>query len=143
MRQKLITALSLVTAFAVIFSAQLATSAAADTKNGSPLTSPVTFFKISGDVTYKFFKFFSNNGQRFAPAEGVTVEARNIFTNDVYITTTDEDGEYSFSIQEKGMYLVSPSDDDEAEFFAPPIKHVNANKAGSKNNVDFQGFVLP
>jgi hypothetical protein len=141
MRRKLITALSLVTAFAVVFSAQLATSAAADTKNGSPLTSPVTFFRISGDVTYKMFKFFSNNGQRFVPAEGVTVEARNIFTNDVYTTTTDKNGDYTFSLEEKGMYLVSPSDD-EADVFAPSIRPVPANKAGVKNNVNFHGMVL-
>lgn len=142
MRQKLITALSLVTAFSIVFGAQLATSAAADHKNGQPLTSPVTFYRISGDVSYKFFKFFSNNGQRFVPAEGVTVEARNVFTNDVYTTTTDEDGDYSFSLEEKGMYLVSPIDE-EADFFAPALRHVNVNKPGTKNNVDFNGIVFP
>lgn len=142
MRQKYITALSLVVAFAVTFSAQIATSASADTKNGSPLTSPVTFFKISGDVTYKFFKFFSNNGQRFAPAEDVTIEARNIFTNTVYETTTDDEGNYEISVEEKGVYLVSPTDA-ETDVFAPAIKAVHANKTGARNNVNFTGLMLP
>lgn len=141
MRRKLITAISLLTAFSIIFGAQLATSAAADYKNGKPLTSPVTFYKISGDVSYKFLKFFHKNSSRFVPAEGVTIEARNIFTNDVYITTTNKDGEYSLSLQEKGMYLVEPSDG-KADFFSPTLRQVQVHKQGSKNNVDFTGVIL-
>lgn len=142
MRQKYITALSLVIAFAVIFSAQLATTASAETKNGNPLTSPVTFFKISGTVTYKFFKFFSNNGQRFTPADDVTVEARNIFTNNVYATTTDSNGKYTLTVDEKGVYLVSPTGGD-TDVYTPALKAVHATKPGAANNVNFTGLILP
>lgn len=142
MKQKFVTALSLVIAFAVVFSVQLASTAQADYKNGKPLTSPVTFFKISGDVTYKFFKFFSNNGQRFVPADDVTVTAKNVVTGDTYVTETNAQGEYSFSIAEKGVYLVTPSEGD-TNVFAPAVKAVQVNKTGSKNNVDFTGLMLP
>jgi hypothetical protein len=142
MKQKFITALSLVIVFAVVFSVQLASTAQADWKNGKPLTSPVTFFKISGEVTYKFFKFFSNNGQRFAPADDVTVTAKNVFTGDTYVAETAANGTYTITVEEKGVYLVSPSEGD-TNVFAPAVKAVPANKAGSKNNVDFTGLMLP
>jgi hypothetical protein len=142
MRQKYITALSLVVAFAVIFGTQVATSASANTKNGSPLTSPVTFFKISGNVTYKFFKFFSNNGQRFAPATGVTVTAENVFNKNKYQTTTDLNGNYTLPVEEKGVYLVGPSGGN-TNVYTPALQVVHANKAGVKSNVNFHGLMLP
>lgn len=142
MRQKLITALSLVIVFSVVFSTQLATTASAYPQTVNPVTSPVTFFKITGNVTYKFFKFFRHNGQRFAPAPGVTITAENIFTKHKVQTTTDASGKYTLGLNEKGIYLVSPSGGDTSTYLQP-LQVVHANKSGEKNNVNFTGLILP
>lgn len=140
MRQKIITALSLVIVFAVIFSAQLSHTAYATTKNGNPVTSPVTFFQISGKVTYKFFKLFGGGSNQ--NAAGVEVEAKNVFTNDVYETTTDANGNYVIPVQEKGVFLVGPTEGN-TDVWVPALKPVHANNPGSKTGVNFQGFILP
>lgn len=140
MRQKFITALSLVILFAVIFSAQLSHTSYAATKNGNPVTSPVTFFQISGKVTYKFFKFFRGNTNQ--NASNVTVEVKNVFTNDVYETTTDGNGNYSLNVEEKGVFLVGPTEGN-TDVWVPALKPVHVNNPGSRSGVNFQGFILP
>lgn len=142
MRQKFITALSLSILFSVVFGLQIASTAKAETKNGNPLTSPVTFFQISGNVTYKFFKMFGHDMRRFNPAAGVTVSAVNLMTHDTYQTTTDTHGNYSLSVEEKGLYVVNPSGGKASTYF-PPTRFVSANKKGGmRDDVDFQGLVF-
>ncbi len=142
MRQKCITALSLLIVFTVVFSTQVASTASANHENGSPITSPVTFFKVSGNVTYKFFKLFTNNGQRFAPAPGVTMTAENVFTKEKVQTTTDTNGNYTLNLYEKGVYLVGPSGGN-TNTYVSPLQVIHANKSGMKNNVTFHGLMLP
>jgi hypothetical protein len=141
MRRKLITALCLTFAFVFVFGTQVAATAKADTKNGNPLTSPITCFQISGKVTYKFFKVFFHEAKRFSPASGVTVSAENFFTHDIYQATTDSNGNYSISVEEPGLYSVKSSGG-KTSMYISPIRMVRANKGGTDNHVDFQGFVF-
>ena len=147
MRQKLITALSLVVAFAIVFSSQISTTASAHPKPSKPVTSPitlpVTFFKVTGKITYKFFNFFKHSAQRFAPASGVTVTAENVFTREKVTTTTDSSGNYMLGLKEKGIYLVTPSGG-QTSTYVKPLEVVKAEKkSGTKNNVNFTGLMLP
>ncbi len=146
MRQKFITALSLVVIFAVVFSSQISTTASAHAKPSQPVTSPVTipvtFFKVTGKITYKFLNFFKHGAQRFAPASGVTVTAENVITRQKVSTTTDSNGNYILGLQEKGIYLVTPTGG-QTSTYVKPLEVVKAQKSGSKNNVNFTGLMLP
>jgi len=141
MKQKIITALCISLLFSVVFGSQIAQTAKADTKDGHPLTSPLTFFTINGNITYQFFTLF-RHGKQDDPASGVTVKAENIITHTVYETTTDTNGNYSISTEEAGTFLVSPSGG-KTSVYVPPVISVKANHLGSKNNVDFKGYILP
>jgi hypothetical protein len=141
MRRKLITALCLSLLFTAVFGLQIASTANAETKNKIPLTSPLTYFQISGKVTYKFFQIFIHGTQRIVPAAGVTIEAENIITHDIYQTTTDSNGNYSLSIEEKGFFTVKPSGGN-TNTYIPPLQFVSINKKGTQDNVDFQGYIL-
>ncbi len=146
MRQKFITALSLVVVFAIVFSSQLSTTASAHAKPSKPVTSPVTipvtFFKVTGNITYKFFNFFKHSAQRFAPASGVTVTAENVFTREKVSTTTDGNGNYTLGLKEKGVYLVTPTGG-QTSTYVKPLEVIKAQKSGSKTNVNFTGLMLP
>jgi hypothetical protein len=141
MRQKLITALSLLIVFSVLFGTQIAATASAETKNGNPLTSPISFFQINGNISNRFFKFFSGSNSTH-PAANVVVNAENILTHDVYSTTTDGNGNYTIVTEEKGLFFVKPQGGI-ASFYVPPVKPVNVKNPGSINNINFQGYVLP
>ena len=141
MRQKIITALSLVILFSVVFGAQLATTASAETKNGNPLSAPLTFFRMTGSITYKSLTFFRHGAQRLAPATDVTVTAENIFTHDIYTTTTDSDGHYTLDVEEKGLFLVRPSSDTTSAW-VPPLQTVRALHSQTKHGIDFQGLTV-
>lgn len=141
MKQKIITALCITLVFSLIFGSQVAATAKADYKNGHPMTSPLTFFTINGNVTYQFFRFF-RHGKPFEPASGVSVKAENISTHTQYETTTDANGNYSIITEEAGVFLVSPSGGN-TSVYVPPVITVSAQHNGSKNNVDFKGYILP
>ncbi len=142
MRRKIITVLSLLIFFTLVFGAQIASTVSAQTKDGHPITSPITFFKISGNVTYKVFRNFAHGFERFMPAANVKITAEDVFTHTKYETTTDVNGNYTISTDGKGFFLVTPSGGDTSTYI-PAMRVVPANNAGSKNNVSFHGFVFP
>jgi hypothetical protein len=140
-RRKLITALSLLLVFSVLFGTQIAATASANTNKNHPLTSPITFFQITGKVTYKFFKFFSGSNS-ISNAPGVKVEAENIFDHHKFQTNTDGNGNYVLPINETGVYLVKPSGGN-TNIYVPPLRAVKVNDmSSSANNIDFQGLIL-
>lgn len=140
MRRKKITVLCLSLIFAAILGTQVVSTANAETENGQPLTSPITYFTISGNVTYQFFKFLWF-GKKDAPAAGVTVTAVDKFHHVKYQTQTDNSGNYTITTQVGGQFFVSPSDG-KTNNYVPPINVVEANHPGQKTNVDFKGLVF-
>ena len=80
MKQKIITALCISLVFSFVFGSQIAQTAKADTKDEHPLTSPLTFFTINGNITYQFFTFF-RHGKQDDPASGVTVSRKYFYTH--------------------------------------------------------------
>lgn len=98
-----------------------------------PITRPITYFtyKISGKVTYRFF-------YRIKPAQDVLVEANKIYTNEVYITKTDANGNYAFSVK-KGEYIIKASDQKRTVFY-PRAQYVNSIK--DIFNVNFVGILI-
>ncbi|MGI8419385.1 MAG: hypothetical protein ACR2LN_01950 [Candidatus Levyibacteriota bacterium] len=141
MRRKNIAVLCLTLLFAVVLGTQIAATANAETENGQPLTSPVTYFTISGNVRYQFLRIFGL-GKKEQPAEGVNVTAVDKFHHVSYETQTDSNGNYTITTQVGGLFIVSPSGG-ESTFYTPPFAVVHANHPGQRTNVNFKGFVLP
>ncbi|MGH7203688.1 MAG: carboxypeptidase-like regulatory domain-containing protein [Candidatus Levyibacteriota bacterium] len=141
MRRKNIAVLCLSLLFTVVLGTQVAASANAETQNGKPLTSPVTYFTIKGNVSYQFLKLFGL-GNNIHPAANVEVTAVGKFQNVVYETQTDSNGNYTITTQVGGQFLVAPSGG-KSKFYAPPFAIVHANHPGQKTDVDFKGFAFP
>lgn len=157
MKRKLITALSLVVAFTLLFSAQAGyasnnhylkppkpspTTSPVTGPITGPVTSPVQFFTISGNVTDHIFKLFKKSYNRFIPEAGAIVKAKDIFTGHSATSTTDANGNYVINVGQKGHYHVWVKDGD-AKFYAPPLHfvHLTENKP-TKSNVNFQGHIF-
>lgn len=160
MRRKLITALSLVFAFTLLFSAQAGyaffdfypkppkpsptTSPTTGPVTGpvtGPITSPAAFFTISGNVTDHIVKLFKKSYNRFVPEAGVKVKAKDIFNGHSASATTDANGNYVINVGQKGYYKVTVVDGD-AKFYTPPLHFVHlTNNKPTKSNVNFKGHI--
>lgn len=90
----------------------------------NPLTSPISYFTISGKVGYRFFGIFS-------PAENVTVKAVNTYTKTVYKVLTNKRGKYSILVK-AGIYNVSAKDATGTIFYPTKIK-VNVTTSNATN----------
>lgn len=97
----------------------------------NPITAPVTFFIISGKVTY--FKLFGPS----QPAPDVKVEATNISTNNKTSQSTDSSGRYTLAV-EKGRYLVRVRDN-KRTIFLPSLRFLNVDR--SFFDIDFRGLL--
>lgn len=140
MRRKIIIVLSLSLLFVSIIGTQISSTANAEMHNGKPLTSPITYFTISGNVRYQFLKFF-RFGKKDQPAANVTVTAVDKFHHVEYQTQTDSNGNYTISTQEGGKFFVSPMGG-KSRTYTPPVAFVNVTKPGQQKKVDFKGFVF-
>lgn len=138
--------LALVTLLVIIFASTLSNQvsiASANTVISSvltpPVTQPVTSFakSISGHVTFRFLGWFRGitHEDKVKDAANVKIEARNIFTNQKFITYTDSNGNYILGA-DAGKYLVSASYSNIP--FAPGVRFVDLKN--NKGNVNFQGF---
>lgn len=154
--QKIITALSFIIGFALIFSAQLSyashnsynkppkpsptTSPVTGPVTG-PVTSPVSLFTISGNITNHITKLFKRSYNRYVPESGATVKAKDIFNGHSASATTDSNGNYVINLGQKGFYKVSVSDGD-AKFYTPPLHFIHlTNHKPTKTNVNFKGHI--
>jgi hypothetical protein len=156
MVRKLVTALSLVIGFSLIFSAQLSyagnnshhnnyptpTTSPITTPVTGPVTSPVSLFTISGKVTDHIFGIFKKSKDRFMPEAGVKVKAKDIFNGHSASATTDGNGNYVINVGKKGFYKVTVVDGD-AKYYLPPLHfvHLTDNKP-TKSNIDFTGQIF-
>jgi hypothetical protein len=132
---------TLVALFAISIFSQVASVQAFHTPITGPITTPITFFNLTGEVTLKQFGKLFGGLKRFMPAEDVTVKVTGLFDkNKKFTTETDEQGDYGFMLP-AGHYLVEVEDDPDT-FFAPPIKFVHI-KEGKVKTADFKGFVFP
>lgn len=110
----------------------------------SPLTTPLTSFvaRISGRIKLKQIKFWKFSS-KFIPASGVTVKLLNIHTHNLMTAETNADGVYTFFVEDKGWYKVTPQiDHSMADIVAPPFRFV-VFKKHDKLHEDFQAIDLP
>lgn len=121
--------------FGFVVALQTNTASAVD----EPATSPVTDFaqNISGKVSYFMIMRFKSNKNE--PADNVTVQARNRDTGEVFTDQTDTGGNYAINVP-SGKYTVRVSDD-EADFWSPPFRIVNAKKK-DRDDKNFKGFIF-
>lgn len=155
MRLKLITALSLVLVFTFLFSAQ---AGYANHLNPTPMTSPTTgpvtgpvtgpitgpsgLFTITGNVSDHITRLFKKSFNRIIPESGVTVNAKDIFNGNSASATTDANGNYIITLNQRGYYKVSVSDGD-AKFYSPPLHFVHlTDKKKAKSGVNFKGYIF-
>lgn len=104
-----------------------------------PLTSPATFFGITGTVTYKNLARFFNFLPKMFPADNVTVKATDLFNSSHNFSgQTDSNGHYELPA-DAGLYQVEMVS--LGGFFVPPLKIVNVKN--SPKTADFQGLILP
>lgn len=125
---------------AFCFLAQVNSVKAITIPSGSPITSPISFFAITGKVTYKNLKLFISALNRITPGANVTITATNFFDpSQVFSTTTDINGNYILPVP-NALYKVTASDNANT-FFSPPL-HVVKIKNQNKN-ASFQGLIFP
>ncbi len=107
----------------------------------SPVTTPVSFFNLTGHVIYHQLGILMNSAQRRFPAANVMITVSNFFGgSQVAATTTDSNGDYHVNLP-AGWYRVSASDGTSAHF-VPPFRIVNV-KTNSQKHADFQGLLFP
>src|SRR5258706_736743 len=107
----------------------------------SPIRSPISFFNLTGEVTYHHLGHLLDKTKRFFDAENVLITVKNFWnSNQKFTTSTDSDGMYSFNLP-SGLYWVSASDNMHT-FFVPPTKVVSI-KNNKVTNADFQGLIFP
>ncbi len=125
--KKLMLILVLIAVFGLATFTQ-ATKAIAATPNGG-VTSPITYFMLSGQVTYKYLTYVF-------VAKNVTVTATNYQTNAKTATVTDANGNYSISVTQ-GQYTVKPHDS-RGTVFTPASRFVSVIN-NSISGLNFQG----
>lgn len=104
--------------------------------NDSPITSPISYFLVSGRAGYLF------NGL-FYPTRDVNVKAQDTATNQVVSTKTDNQGRYRLSLQ-RGIYKIVAFErvNGEIRFFKPfdKIVRVNQDKTGIRFYIEVYSF---
>lgn len=105
--------------------------------NISPITSPITYFLVSGRAGYIF------NGLLY-PAKDVNIKAQNIATNQIFSTKTDNQGRYRLSLQ-RGIYRFAAFDkvNGQIRFFDPFNKIFNIDRDRLNANFKLQVDSLP
>lgn len=101
----------------------------------SPLTSPITYYAISGRVGYKLFL---QNGGQILPAKGALVIARNIQSNEKKIATTSATGSYSILVT-PGTYSVRASDYKSTQF--KPTEYILNIVSSDATKIAFLGII--
>lgn len=158
-RRKILTALSLVAAFTLVFSAQVSyanfnifhhspkptmtptTSPVTGPVTG-PITSPAKLFTISGNVSYHVWGLFKRGASRLMPASGVTVKAKGLFNGSSATATTDSNGNYVITTNDKGHYRVTVSGGN-GKHYMPPLHFVQlTEKKPTKTKVNFTGHTF-
>lgn len=106
-----------------------------------PITTPITFFNLTGEVTLKHLGKLFGGMKRAMPGEDVTVQVTGFFNkNHQHNTETDEHGKYGFQLSD-GLYIVEVKEGNDI-FFTPPIRVVQV-KEGKVKKANFQGLVFP
>ena len=106
-----------------------------------PITTPISFFNLTGDVTYKKLGRLFSGIQRVVPGEDVLVKVSNFFNpGQSFETMTDDEGNYKFNLP-AGLYKVEVEDGDHT-FFVPPLKVVKVQEEKAKK-ANFQGLIFP
>ena len=98
-----------------------ASSVNAAQKITSSLTSPLTYFKLGGQVVYSFHN-------RLFPLAKVIVKVTDKNTHQIFTTVTSKNGRYEFLLP-KDTYKVKPMEKDRFNFWTQVI-------ALTKNNTD-------
>lgn len=130
MKSKIILASVMALVLVAVLSAQIGV-VKAQTVVSSAITSPITYFTLSGNVTYKLSKFL------IIPANGVTITAKNSQTNQETSAKSDRLGRYSLKVA-AGAYIVSAKDSKNT-IFSPANKIVQVINS-SISGINFQGL---
>lgn len=132
MKLRILLASVIVAIFILLISLQMNVVNAANYQQSpltGPVTTPVTYFSISGKVNYIFNGIFSN-------AANVIISAVNKKTKENFVTLTNTNGEYSLMVK-PGLYTVRPSDQLRTHF-KPGSKVVDA-KTSDAIGINFIG----
>ncbi|MBI3486518.1 hypothetical protein HY025_06325 [Candidatus Daviesbacteria bacterium] len=128
MKSKLIFASILVSLFIGLMVSQVKVVNAES--SNSPLTTPISYFEISGKVTYRL-------GNIVRPAVGAFIKV--IGNTGIFIIPVNSDGSYSTYLT-AGEYKVQAQDHRSQTTFYPTTRIVDLREA-SASGVNFQGLV--
>lgn len=132
MKLKLFLASILVSLLAFVMLSQASLVTAETLTNSSitgPITTPISYFTISGRVSYKFFRIVK-------PAENVTVEATSTQTSDKFSAQTNKKGQYTITVP-AGQYNVRAFDF-LGTIFDPALRLVDVTTS-SITGINFRG----
>lgn len=133
MKAKLLLSLILVLLGGIAVSQQIKTVVAQQTENTNTaaITSPISYFTVSGQVTYKAFG-------KIIPAGNIWVRVNKIDTGNWYYVNTNSQGYYS-ALVSNGTFLISAIDSLGTQF-KPSSRFVTVSD-GDVNNISFQGRI--
>lgn len=126
-----------IASFIVLSTLLLLTQAGYVSANHSnPVSSPISYFtyKINGNITYRIF--LRGLPSQIVKARYVSLEAKNVKTNETFGGSSDEKGEYSLPVK-PGAYLVKVVNSPYK--FVPSVRFVNVKQ--DIYNVNFQGYI--
>ncbi|KKR80261.1 MAG: hypothetical protein UU73_C0004G0076 [Candidatus Daviesbacteria bacterium GW2011_GWA1_41_61] len=131
MKIKLILSLFLLLLGGIVLSQQIKTVVAQQTENTntSAITSPISYFAVSGQVTYKAFG-------KIIPAGNVWVRINRIESGSWYYVSTNSQGYYSALVR-SGNYVISAIDSLGTQF-KPSSRFVTVSDSNI-DNISFQG----
>jgi len=127
MKIKLILSLFLLLLGGIVLSQQIKTVVAQQTENTN--TSPISYFAVSGQVTYKAFG-------KIIPAGNVWVRINRIESGSWYYVSTNSQGYYSALVR-SGNYVISAIDSLGTQF-KPSSRFVTVSDSNI-DNISFQG----
>jgi len=97
----------------------------------APITSPISYFNVSGKALYNFFG-------RFIPATNARITALNTQDRSIISVKTDSNGLYSLALRQ-AEYIISAQDLFEKTIFAPA--HYKLFVASDLPNINFVGIL--
>ena len=126
MKSRLIIGILIAVLAVVSLHTQVSMISKADAQN-TPITAPITYFKISGKIVYNLLG-------RFIPSQNVRVTAVNTQDRSVVEAKTDGNGMYSLVLRQ-AEYIISAQDLFRQTIFAPA--HYKLFVTSDRPNINF------
>lgn len=141
MPKKFLLSLVLVVVLSLPIFSQVSRVSAQEAPITSSITNPITFFNLTGTITYKRLGFFFRNvTNRILPADNVKVTVTGFFDKSQrFQTTTDANGNYSINLP-TGLYTIK-TNGGRTNFFSPPLRVMRV-KTNATSTANFQGFLF-